>query len=335
MGAGHLNLLQAVDNLIGTAYFKKYENARPSVIIEAISRVAANHHLGLLVIDEIQRLSSARSGGHEKMLNFFVQLVNTIQLPVVLVGTVKALPLFTGVFSQGRRATGQGDMLWKRMAQDEEWEAFVESMWSYELTRRPTSKKELKKLGKVLYEETQGITDLAVKAFRFAQELAIDIGTQEKEEFGIVKNGEKITGQIIRTAARERFNMLRPALEALKSGDTVALEDFEDLYSKHMIQFEDIDEGEPSNDEQPKSPPSTAAQPSSVSEVTPLFESINNVNNFFKEQSAGAAQEKLRKSSKGSYSKNQTEISPDTTVTKDGNLFLSIINGINIAEESK
>ena len=43
---------------------------------------------------EIQHLSRQRSGGIEQMLNFFVTLVNVIGLPVVMVGTPKARPIF-------------------------------------------------------------------------------------------------------------------------------------------------------------------------------------------------------------------------------------------------
>jgi len=42
-----------------------------------MSTLAHTHGLGLLIIDEIQHLSQAKSGGSEKMLNFFVTLVNT------------------------------------------------------------------------------------------------------------------------------------------------------------------------------------------------------------------------------------------------------------------
>ena len=53
-------------------------------------RVGWIHCLGLLVIDEIQHLNQAKSGGAEKMLNFFLQLMNTLGLPVVLIGTYGA-----------------------------------------------------------------------------------------------------------------------------------------------------------------------------------------------------------------------------------------------------
>lgn len=57
-----------------------------------MSQIANVHAIGVLVIDEIQHLSMSRSGGVEKMLNFFVTLVNVIGLPVVMVGTPRPDP---------------------------------------------------------------------------------------------------------------------------------------------------------------------------------------------------------------------------------------------------
>ena len=37
------------------------------------------------------------------MLNFFVTLVNTIGLPVVMIGTTKAMSILQGEFRQARR----------------------------------------------------------------------------------------------------------------------------------------------------------------------------------------------------------------------------------------
>jgi len=54
-----------------------------------MARVAAIHGVGVLVIDEINRLSGSSSGGAASMLSFFVQLTNSLGIPVVLVGTYK------------------------------------------------------------------------------------------------------------------------------------------------------------------------------------------------------------------------------------------------------
>ncbi len=222
-----INLFQAIDAILNTNYQSHYvkTSSRIDELITSIQQVAANHHLGILVIDEIQRLNLSKSGGAEKMLNFFVQLVNTIGVPIVLVGTYKAKAIFTGSFSQMRRGAGQGDVIWDLMSFDDQWNIFVESMWKYEFTQYKTSANKLKRLSKVLYNETQGVIDLAVKTFAFAQEFAIETGL------------EKITPAIIHAVVRDRFKMLGPALEAFKKKDKEALSVFEDAYSTFVSDY--------------------------------------------------------------------------------------------------
>ena len=58
------------------------------------------------------------------MLNFFVQLVNTIGVPVILIGTYKASSILDGEFRNARRVSGQGDLIWSRMQNDDEWDYF-------------------------------------------------------------------------------------------------------------------------------------------------------------------------------------------------------------------
>jgi len=218
------NFFLSVDNLLGTTYFKKYaETARSAdEMLPHMARVAANHFIGVLVIDEIQRLSKAKSGGAENMLDFFVQLVNTIGVPIVLVGTYKALPILSGALSQMRRGAGQGDLVWDRMKFDEQWQLFVEDLWEFQYLQKLCDLKKNPDLSKVLYEESQGITDLTIKLFMFAQELAISSGQ------------EKLTASVIRSAAKAKFNLLQPALKALKNKDKKALATFEDIYPTYL-----------------------------------------------------------------------------------------------------
>ena len=129
-----LNFFQAVDDLLGTRYYDNYASGRKTVdeLLPRMALVASLHSIGVLVIDEIQHLSQAKSGGSGKMLNFFVQLINTIGLPVVLVGTYKAISLLSGEFRQTRRGTGQGDLVWDRMKNDDDWKWFVNCLWGYQ-----------------------------------------------------------------------------------------------------------------------------------------------------------------------------------------------------------
>jgi hypothetical protein len=217
-----LNFFQAIDHLIGTNYCEAYTRrgqVTTDMLIPHVARVGSIHGLGVLVIDEIQNLSEAKSGGASKMLNFLVQLVNTIGVPVVPIGTYKALPLLRGEFRQARRGSGQGDLVWDRMAEDEVWQLFVESLWRYQYVRQPT--KLTAELSHVLYDVSQGIIDFAVKAYLLAQVRAI---TSDKEA---------ISGSVIRSVAADSFRLANPVLEKLRKGDRQALTglDSRDVYS--------------------------------------------------------------------------------------------------------
>jgi hypothetical protein len=212
-----LNFFQAVDALLGTAYERHLTQQRATVdlLLPRMARVAAQHGLGLLVIDEVQHLCAARSGGERRMLNFFVQLVNTIGLPVVLVGTYHAQPLLAGEFRQARRGEGQGDFLWERMALDATFRHFCTALWPYQYLRQVTPLTET--LLGALYDESQGITDFVVKLFVLAQHRAMVTGI------------ERLEPSLIHSVAIDSLRQARPVLQALKRGDLARLARLEDV----------------------------------------------------------------------------------------------------------
>ena len=212
-----LNFFQAVDDLLGSRYYERYASGRRTVdeLLPRMARVAALHGLGVLVIDEIQHLSEAKSGGSRKMLNFFVQLVNTIGLPVVLVGTYKALGLLSGEFRQTRRGTGQGDYVWDPMANDDTWQYFIEALWRFQYTRKPTALTDA--LRDMLHEASAGITDFAVKLYMLAQARAI------------ARDDMDITPGLIRSVAKDSLRLAAPILQALRTNDMRLLQGVEDV----------------------------------------------------------------------------------------------------------
>lgn len=246
-----LNFFQAIDDILGTNYEANYAGGRRTVdeMLPQMARVAANHGLGVLVIDEIQRLSHAKSGGAKRMLNFFVQVANTIGVPVVLVGTYAAKAILSGEFHQMRRGAGQGDLVWDRMEEgvwvsedDEEskpgvWQLFLESLWPYQYVRTPSPLTE--DLSHTLYEETQGITDFAAKVYMLAQVRAI------------VRGEEAVTADIIKSVARDSLRQAQKVLDALRRGDLKSVTDVEDI---HPIRISDF-----IKEAQKKLPPTRAA----------------------------------------------------------------------------
>ena len=206
-----------VDGILGTDYAKKFSVYRMTVdqALPKMAQIARTHCLGLLVIDEIQHLDQAKSGGQAKMLNFFVTLVNKVGVPVVLIGTNKALPILQSEFRQARRSSGQGALFWERMENDISWEVMLRAMWKNQWTQKRTELTE--ELKNALYDESQGIIDIAVKLYAMAQVKVIADRT------------EIITVRDIKEVAAEKYRLVYEPLDALRTGDVKKLAQYEDI----------------------------------------------------------------------------------------------------------
>lgn len=149
------------------------------------------------------------------MLNFFVTLVNTIGLPVVMIGTTKAMSILQGEFRQARRGSGQGDLIWDRMRNDAVWQVFVKSMWRYQWTKKHVPYSE--EMVNMLYDESQGIIDIAVKLYAIVQIEAITSGM------------ESFSASDIHKVAEKKLGLVKPMLDALRSGDRKKILRYEDI----------------------------------------------------------------------------------------------------------
>jgi hypothetical protein len=212
-----MEFFDAVDRAAGTNYFELHGKRVSTVdlLMIRMAQIARLHCIGVLVIDEIQHLSLAKGGGQEKMLNFFVTLANTIGVPVVLIGTSKAMAVLQSEFRQARRGSGQGDLIWDRMKNNDSWDIFISSMWGNQWTQEsvPLSNE----FKNALYDESQGITDIAVKLYAMAQIRAIALGhdTFKPSDF--------------RAVSAEGLGLVKPMLDALRSGDRKKIDMYGDI----------------------------------------------------------------------------------------------------------
>lgn len=215
---------KTIDYVMGgdTTYSKDYgkESRSTNDLMESMANVAATHQLGALIIDEIQYLNVAKSGGAEEMLNFFVNLVNTIGLLVVIVGTYDAVPLLTGTFRQARRGSGQGDLVWDRMPFEDEWKFYVEALWEYQYVEQRCPLTE--QLSRALHDVSYGIIDIANRIYLVAQIRAIENGIDKKRP-------EEITEGLLRSAYRDDFRLVSHIIETLKTGDPSLLHNISDV----------------------------------------------------------------------------------------------------------
>lgn len=203
--------------------------------------------LGVLVIDEIQYLNVAKSGGADEMLNFFVRLVNTIGIPVILVGTYDASQLLEGTFRQARRASGQGDLIWDPLPLSYElnsdWQLYIETLWGHQYVRNPSPLTE--ELSKALHDVSYGVVDIANRIYLATQIRAIETGV------------ETITEGMVRSVYRDDFRLISHIIEILKTGNPALLQKFKDVIMPRIIPAQTS--STPSNVDNPPQPTKSEA----------------------------------------------------------------------------
>lgn len=211
----------ALDKRLNTNYRRKYTSGRPSIgrMIADVADLCLIHAVGLLVVDEFQHMNLAKSGGERKMINFLVTLVNVVEVSVMIIGTPKMLPMFASEFRQARRASGEGSIIWDRLAHDASWEEFLTKLWPFQWLKNPTPMDET--LTKSLYNLSQGIPDIVVKVFCLAQARSILLAGCDAEEC--------LSEGLFEDVFEEEFSVVAPLLEALRTDDKKALENYSDL----------------------------------------------------------------------------------------------------------
>jgi len=109
------------------------------------------------------------------------------------------------------------------MEPDAVWTLFLQALWRYQFTQHVSPL--TPELSQALYDETQGITDLAVKVYMLAQIRAMTTGR------------EQVTTGLIHSVAADSLRLAQPMLRALRSRDRAQLAQFEDIQPLEMPAF--------------------------------------------------------------------------------------------------
>lgn len=214
-------ILEAFDRLLGT-HFAPRPGSRLSAddLLREVASVALTYNLGLLVIDEIQNVSIKRNGGREVMLNFFQNLANDLRLPVLLIGTMKAISMLEESFRTARRAAAMGSMQWSLMPCDAQWHGLIKTMWKFQWVRNPVPFSE--EISVALHEASAGVIALATTMFALAQLCAM------RDRL------ESVDASMLKRVAEAEFMPLKPLLEALRSGDLRRIAKYDDMMPSGM-----------------------------------------------------------------------------------------------------
>lgn len=204
-----------LDEIIDNAqYLKNFGGERRGTMVQNMPNAALNENIGLIVIDEIQHLTRTPSKTKE-LLDFLVEIINTIQVPILVIGTNKAYQVLQDNIRGPRRIGGNGFILWDRITDESEWHTFMTALWQYQWTTEKVPLSD--KLINLFYEHSQGIADFAVKLFIFTQANAIYNGH------------EKIDEQTINETAKKDLALTKKMREAIKSDDIDLMAQYEDI----------------------------------------------------------------------------------------------------------
>lgn len=209
---------RAVDRALGQDKYAKRYKSKGGILemIQSMEQIASTYFIGAIFIDELQHLNAAKTGGKDNMLNFFVNLINSIGIPVVFVGTNPMVQLFADVLRNARRACGLGVYDFKQPTEhDEAWNLLVDAIWEYQWVQCVVPL--TPEIRAALYDLTQGVTDFLAKLMILGQRYAIQSGS------------ETLTVDLFKHVANTKMKLLKPLLAILRSKDPEKMSKFEDL----------------------------------------------------------------------------------------------------------
>lgn len=169
------SILTELDNKLGSVPVKRA--ATIPLLLEQIEARIKSCFLGILVIDEMQNLNLAKTGGADRLLSFIHSLVNNLGIPVLFCANPPFNELLAKTLKTARRAESNGYFEITLLENDDEWMLFIEELWVLQWTRVYTPL--TPELSDKLFELSVGNIELAVRIFRECQRLLIG---QENEE---------------------------------------------------------------------------------------------------------------------------------------------------------
>lgn len=194
-------IMAALDRAIGSKYLQSTQGLRSasaSAIAVQTKILLTNHHVGLLVIDEIQNaVTTARKNRQEKpLLRYLVELTNETMTSIYFVGTPLAEELFISQEHLKRRTRG---IRLAPFRPDGSYLDFLNKIWPYQYTVQMAEL--TTSIGNKLYDCSGGIPAYIVKIFGESQAQAMLQGRSCIDEKVIQRAVELLAIKVPRTYA--------------------------------------------------------------------------------------------------------------------------------------
>jgi len=211
-----VQFFEEIDRLLGTNYARQARSLRQiAPMVQLMNQVATAVSLGLLAVDEVQNLKSARSGNAEFMLNMFSEIIERLGISLLVLATPAVQAVVEGSVRNARKLASYGETVLRPMPKkDPQWDDFCDTYWDYSFVKKkgPLDRP----VRDAWHDASAGNTAFASLVFMLAQ----------RNEIG---GREIIDAAAFRRAAATDLAFLQPAISALRSRDPKRLRTFDDL----------------------------------------------------------------------------------------------------------
>ena len=220
-------ILDALDTVTGEQYYSSHTKSNVTTLMMAVRKALVLHGVGIIILDEAQNLSKAaqtdKVGNNENAtLRFIEELFNKVGVPLLLVGTLTTLSLFSQEMTAARRIGKSGSLILEQCDVDSSfWKRFIEQMCPVQLLSNQHT--DLDTLTRHIHHLSAGIPAIASNLIRSTMSYLTYL-TPENQDLSM-KALDKIFS--------EQFSVISAALRALKQGKFYQFEDCAPLTLLH------------------------------------------------------------------------------------------------------
>lgn len=295
-------ILSELDSKLGFEQTKR-AGTIPQLIDQIEARIKSSF-LGILVVDEMQNLNLAKTGGADRLLGFIHNLVNNLGIPILFCANPPFNHLLSKTLKAARRAESNGYFDVDLMKNDAVWRLFVEELWELQWTNVKTHLTDA--LSDKLFALSVGNMDLAVRIFREAQRYIIGRGN------------ERITEALLEYAASNAIRASKIVVDNLRRESSIALlkrnrqatlreagSDLSGSQEKALVAVEQVTQAIPGDLSRPQHPEFTDAL-SVLLDADDLYERIIDPDLFQRASGGRKPLEQLRKA--GIFCENPLEV---------------------------
>jgi len=218
-----ISILEALDNITKENYSYKYRNSNTGELMTIVRKAVIIHAIGLIFIDEAQNLSRPSKtetlGANEQAsMKFIEEIFNVIGVPLCFVGTLSMLNLFKSEATVSRRATASGSLILGSCDVNSSfWNRFIKEM--SQISFMANQQTAIADIRDRIHFITCGVPAIAASIIKATLSYLTFLDPIEQD----------LSVAALDQIFDEQFKVLKPSLDALRSGDYHLFEDLRPL----------------------------------------------------------------------------------------------------------